>query len=159
MTDRKRAVIEYLRINELTISASESLTGGLFQSTIVQYPGASKIFEGGFILYSKWAKVKLIGVSADLISRYGVISSEVAESMATGCMNVMQSDIGVGFTGAAGPKQINGRSVGTAWLAINIKGKSKTYLINDASLGRNDFRQYCVDVAFKELAKLLKVEA
>jgi len=32
-------------------------------------------------------------------------------------------------------------------------------LINDASLGRNDFRQYCVDVAFKELAKLLKVEA
>ncbi|MEX0381537.1 CinA family protein [Leuconostoc sp. MS02] len=158
MTDRKRAVIEYLRVNELTISAAESLTGGLFQSTIVQYPGASKVFEGGLVLYSKWSKIKLVGVSSDLINKYGVVSSEVAAEMATGCMRVMQSDIGIGFTGAAGPRAVNGNSVGTAWIGINIKGKMKTYLVNDASLGRNDFRQYCVDVAFKELAKLLKIE-
>jgi PncC family amidohydrolase len=154
MTHRKKAVIEYLKINELTISVAESFTGGLLQSTIVEYPGSSKIFEGGFVAYSKWGKIKILGVPAEIIREHGVVSSEVAAEMASSCKRIMKSSIGIGFTGAAGPGRINGKPVGTAWLGINIKGKTKTYLINDASRGRNDFRQYCVDVAFKELARL-----
>ncbi|QCZ53211.1 CinA family protein [Levilactobacillus brevis] len=157
MSHKSLAVVEYLKMNNLTISAAESLTGGLFQSTIVKYPGASKIFEGGFVTYSEWAKTKLLGVPADEIKKFGVVSNEVARSMARGCQHVMGSDIGVGFTGAAGPTTLNGKAIGTAWIGFHFDGKDHSILVNDSSLGRNDFREYCVNVAFKELSHILNM--
>jgi len=158
MSNRNFAVVEYLKMNNLTISVAESLTGGLFQSTIVKYPGASKIFQGGFVTYSKWPKAKFLGVSNEEMEEFGVVSSEVAISMARGCQRAMKSDIGVGFTGAAGPTAPNGKAIGTAWIGFYFNGKSHSLLVNDSSLGRNDFREYCVNTAFKELSHFLKME-
>lgn len=47
-----RETFELLVKYDKTITAAESLTAGLFQSTLASFPGASQVFNGGFVAYS-----------------------------------------------------------------------------------------------------------
>ena len=55
-------VVGLLKQQKLKITGAESLTGGLFQSTICSIPGASAIFDGGFVTYAAEAKISLLGL-------------------------------------------------------------------------------------------------
>lgn len=74
---------ELLVKNNLTLASCESLTCGLFASTITEIFRASKIFKGGFITYNDDIKNKLVIVSLPTLEKYGAISKERAEEMAT----------------------------------------------------------------------------
>lgn len=101
----------------LTVATMESLTGGLLASTITDVPGSSAYFKGGFVSYANETKVEL-GVDARLIEEYGAVSSQVAEAMAQAARRRLETDVGVGVTGVAGPDPLEGKPPGLAYIAI-----------------------------------------
>ena len=87
----------------LTISCAESCTGGLLTSILTDVPGSSSYVMGGIVSYSNDVKSNLLHISDDTLSVYGAVSAETAREMAEGIRNLIQTDIGVGITGVAGP--------------------------------------------------------
>jgi nicotinamide-nucleotide amidase len=86
-----------------TIAIAESCTGGTLAKLLTDIPGASRYFTHGWVTYSNTAKIKELGVEADLIERYGAVSSETAEAMARGARKRAGTDFAIGITGIAGP--------------------------------------------------------
>ena len=95
----------------------------MFQSTICSVPGASKVFNGGFVTYAAQTKEQLLGVPKAVIDQYGVVSAQTAKAMAEGCQKKLNADVGVSFTGVAGPDDLEGQPAGTVWIGIAIKGQ------------------------------------
>ena len=108
----------------LTLATMESCTGGLLANTITDVPGSSKYFKGGFVTYTNEAKVAS-GVAPDLIARHGAVSPEVAADMARAARERLQSDIGIGITGVAGPTEMEGKPAGTVFIAIDNGKETK----------------------------------
>ncbi len=111
--------------NNFTISVAESCTGGLIADRITNVPGSSQYFERGVVSYSNKSKIDLLGVSQDLINKYGAVSKEVAETMAEGIRNTSKTDIGLSTTGIAGPTgATQGKPVGLVWIGYSDTNKS-----------------------------------
>lgn len=152
-------VVKKLREHQLTISAAESLTGGLFQSTICSVPGASNVFAGGFVTYATEMKTKLLGIPRDYIDHYSVVSGEVASSMATQCCKLTASQIGIGFTGVAGPDDLDGHPVGEVWIGIRFGHKTITKQLHlSRKMGRQAIRQQSVQLGLLAIYHLLTVQ-
>jgi nicotinamide-nucleotide amidase len=86
-----------------TIAVAESCTGGLLSARLTDRAGSSEYFAGGVVAYSNEAKSSLVGVDPELIERFGAVSTEVAEALASGAAVTFDADIGMGVTGIAGP--------------------------------------------------------
>ena len=82
---------------------AESCTGGLLAALLTEIPGSSDVVERGFVTYSNQAKTELVSVPADLITRHGAVSPEVARAMAVGALARSAADVAVSVTGIAGP--------------------------------------------------------
>ena len=87
----------------MTLATAESCTGGLIAATITDIPGASDVFDRGFVTYSNAAKTAMLGVHPSLIEAHGAVSEEVARSMAAGAIANSTADLAVAVTGIAGP--------------------------------------------------------
>lgn len=147
-------LISVLLENNLTISAMESLTGGLFASTITSIPNASKVFVGSAITYVDSCKEKY-GVSSTTINEYGAVSKECAKEMAIQAQLFFNSDISISFTGNAGPTGSEDKPVGLVYVAINYNKKLDVYQLNLVG-DRNSIRKQCVDFGFIKIIELLK---
>ena len=112
-------VCQLLLEKNITISAAESLTGGLFQSTLVSVPGASNYFRGGVVSYNDTIKKDVLGVPAHIMNEYGAVSQECAMAMADQARRLFQSDMGISFTGVAGPLELEGEPPGTVWIGLS----------------------------------------
>ena len=84
---------------KLTISTAESCTGGYIAKYLTDYTNSSKYFKGSIVAYSNDVKNNILRVPHDLIEKYGAVSTEVANSMAKGVMEIMNSDIAISVTG------------------------------------------------------------
>ncbi len=103
----------------LTIGSVESMSAGAFGSAICAVPGASSVYVGGVISYTARIKEKLIGVSEELINEKGVVSKEVALSMAYHGHETLGCDICVSVTGNAGPTAEAGKAeVGEVYIGV-----------------------------------------
>lgn len=119
-------IVEQLKQAKLKITAAESLTAGLFQATIANVSGASNVFDGGFVTYADSVKVQLLGMDPQLIDQFTVVSAPVAQAMAQLSAKQLSADIGVGFTGVAGPDPLEGNPVGTVFIsACNNKNNEE----------------------------------
>lgn len=98
-----RLVIDDARERSLRIVTAESCTGGLVAGALCAVPGASDVFERGFIAYSNRAKQELLGVSGDLIADLGAVSEPIARMMAEGALENSHAHVSVAITGVAGP--------------------------------------------------------
>lgn len=128
-----------------TIGSVESFTGGLFASTIISKPGASKFFKGSLVVYAPQIKEKF-GIDT---SR-GLVSKETALSMAQKGKEILDVDYCVSFTGNAGPDVLENKRVGEVYIAINEKVFSL-----QLSGDRNQIRNQAVSFALKELQKII----
>ncbi len=117
-------VVGMLSERGLTISAAESCTGGLFAKMITDVSGASSVLNESYVTYSPEAKVRILGVKNKTIEDYGVVSRETVIEMAEGVRKTANSDIGVAFTGYAGP---DGEDVGLVWMAVSYKNTTNAY--------------------------------
>lgn len=113
--------VKELKAVGLTVTSAESLTAGLFQSTLGSVPGVSEVYKGGFVTYSNQAKEQLLGIPSGLIADYGAVSREVAMAMAEEARLALDSDYGLSFTGVAGPTELEGQPAGTVWIGVASK--------------------------------------
>jgi len=111
-------IADALKKSKQTVSVAESLTSGLISSRLTSVPGSSDYFIGGIVCYSTRIKVTQVGVPAGLISQYGVVSKEVAISLAEEIRKRFKTDIGLSATGVAGPAPIPPAPVGKAYIAL-----------------------------------------
>lgn len=114
-----KELIEVFQKQHLTIGSCESLTAGLFASSIAEVPGASAVLKGGIITYWTQCKIDVVHVDARLIEAYGVVSEECAKAMAVQTRKLLDVDVCVSFTGNAGPDTMDGKSAGLVYAAID----------------------------------------
>ena len=103
LTARAAALIDRCRRNKLMLATAESCTGGLIAGLITSVSGSSDVLDCGFVTYSNAAKTRMIGVPAELITRHGAVSEEVARAMAEGALDNSDAHIAISVTGVAGP--------------------------------------------------------
>lgn len=110
------------------IAGAESLTAGLAADMLARIPGASKVFWGSFVSYTREAKQAMLGISGETLDRHGLVSHETAAAMAAGALEKSGVDGAFSVTGLAGPEgDGSGLPLGTVWIGTALKnGPVKT---------------------------------
>jgi nicotinamide-nucleotide amidase len=118
--DIAREVIETATTRGFSLSAAESLTGGMVSSALVDIPGASAVFKGSLVAYDVAVKQELLGVDPAELAARGAVSAEVATQMAENARERFRSDFAVSTTGVAGPDPdpVTGQEPGVAFIAV-----------------------------------------
>ncbi|MFF5993388.1 competence/damage-inducible protein A [Lysinibacillus sp. KU-BSD001] len=147
--------VEMLLENGLTIAAAESLTAGLFQSELAEIPGVGQALVGGLVTYNEQVKMEQLGVSAETLAHYSVVSSECAAEMAFKVREKFGTDIGVGLTGAAGPEAHGNEPPGTIWIGLSIGQEPPITYRLQLSGSRNTNRLRAVKFTFSYLMRQL----
>jgi nicotinamide-nucleotide amidase len=109
-----------LKEHNLSISAAESLTGGLFSKRMTDIPGNSSIFKGSIVCYSNEVKQNLLNVPKELLEKEGAVSIECAKSLVENMQSISRSDVAISFTGEAGPNAAEEVPVGKVYIGIKI---------------------------------------
>ncbi|TPG21537.1 CinA family protein [Sphingomonas koreensis] len=138
-------VIESNRALGRRITLAESCTGGLVAAALTEVPGASDVFESGFVTYSNDAKLGTLKVSSDVLETFGSVSVAVAWSMAQGALELSDADVAVAITGIAGPGGGSEKKpVGTVVFARAERGADPAHVVADrrefGDLGRGGVR-------------------
>ena len=144
-------LVEYCIQNGYKISTAESCTGGLIAAGIVDVPGASNVFEEGYVTYADRVKQKLLHVSVTTIQKYTVVSAQVAEEMALGTAQASGADISVTTTGYA--ERVFERACGLIDATTGYAGPEDgedgtpagTVYIGTCFRGCVESRKYCFD--------------
>lgn len=155
---REEQLIALLKERGWHICCAESCTGGMLSSTLVNVVGASDVLDMGFITYANEAKIKLLGVDAETIKHYGVVSEQVAEQMALGAANISGAQAAVGISGIAGPGGSEHKPEGMVCFGFFLNGKTAAYTKQFGALGRQNVRTRSCEFAIDTLIKLLENE-
>ncbi len=156
MSNLSLKIVKLLTKKKLTISFAESCTGGLLSSSITSISGSSKVFNMGLVTYSNNAKVKLLKVPKETITKYGAVSYETCLSMVKNLSKISKSSISISVTGVAGP---NGgtkeKPVGLVYLGL--KKGSKTIIKKNLfkSKKRITIQKVTVNQALKMILSIL----
>ena len=128
-------VVEKFKNENLTLSTAESCTGGWLSKIITEISGSSEIFMGGVCSYSNDIKHNVLGVKEETLKNFGAVSEETAREMSEGIVKLMDTSVGVGITGIAGPASDNtNKPVGLIYISITHNGKTDVIkLENDFS--------------------------
>ena len=120
-------VVELLAARGWHVATAESCTAGWASGRIVNYPGASKVLEGGLVTYSNEAKMALLRVKKETLDQYGAVSVQTAAEMAEGAAKILGTETAVSITGIAGPGGgTDEKPVGTVCVGVFCQGKIKT---------------------------------
>lgn len=151
-TTLQQVVGELLRKKGMTISTAESCTSGLVASLLTSVPGSSDYFLGSVVSYAYSVKENVLGVSPDIIGRYGAVSPECAAAMADGVRRLTGSDFAVSTTGNAGPAASENKDVGLVWVGISSEYGTQTmdfHFHNDRIRNRERFAASALDAVRK----------
>jgi nicotinamide-nucleotide amidase len=118
------AIGALLRARRATLAVAESCTGGLLGARITEAPGASDYFLGGFQVYGKPMKIRLLGIDPGVVEQYGVVSEAVARGMADSVRDRTQATYALSITGEAGPTSSHPDvPAGTVWIGLATPDK------------------------------------
>ncbi|WP_423216205.1 competence/damage-inducible protein A [Streptococcus equinus] len=150
-----RVAFDLLKQKHKTITAAESLTAGLFQSSIADFPGSSAVFNGGFVTYSIEEKAKMLQIPLKDLQEHGVVSHFTAEKMAEQSRLLTDADFGIGLTGVAGPDGLEGHPAGTVFIGIATKEKVHSIRVVIGGRSRSDVRHIACLYAFNLVRQAL----
>lgn len=139
----------------MTLSSAESFTGGLFAEWLTDLSGASQLFAGGVVCYSNEMKQHTLGVKPDTLQQFGAVSKECAGELASGIQRLTGSDIGISFTGVAGPEGQEGHAPGHVFIGIFADGKEEVHEFNFAG-SRTGVRKRAAKYGCHLILKLLE---
>ena len=148
-------VVEELKKRQISITAAESLTAGLFQASLADFSGVSAIFKGGFVTYSLEEKAKMLDIPQAELEIHGVVSTYTAEKMAEQAREKTASDIGISLTGVAGPESLEGHPAGTVFIGLSQESGTEVIRVNIGGRSRTDVRKIAVMHAFNLVLKAL----
>src|SRR5258707_7742317 len=94
-------VLDLARALDIRIVTAETCTAGLVSSCLTSVPGASRIFERGFVLYHDLAKATGLGVPEAISKHHGAVSAEVTKGLAEGALVHSSAGVAVAGTGGA----------------------------------------------------------
>ncbi|WP_110112763.1 competence/damage-inducible protein A [Bacillus sp. CGMCC 1.16541] len=155
-TSLPEELMKHLINEEKTIASAESLTGGLFSERLTSISGAGAVLKGSIVCYHNDVKQHTLGVLNETLNNHGAISVQCAKEMAEQIRIKCCSDIGISFTGVAGPKVQEGKEVGTVFVGIAIEGKETVVHHLQLSGSRQAIRQRSVYYGCHYLLKQLK---
>ncbi|SEF23473.1 competence/damage-inducible protein cinA [Streptococcus gallolyticus] len=150
-----RVVFDLLKEKHKTITAAESLTAGLFQSSIADFSGSSAVFNGGFVTYSIEEKSKMLHIPLEDLQEHGVVSHFTAEKMAEQSRLLTDADFGIGLTGVAGPDSLEGHPAGTVFIGIATREKVHSICVVIGGRSRSDVRYIATLYAFNLVRQAL----
>ncbi|MBR0186105.1 MAG: CinA family protein, partial [Synergistaceae bacterium] len=108
------------------------------------------------VTYSNEAKMKILGVKSETLSRFGAVSSECAQEMAEGARRVYGADFAVSTTGIAGPDGgSESKPVGTVWFGIAGSDGTRS-MMKRLPGNREEVRTRAVRFALSELWKEIR---
>ena len=141
---------------KLTISVTESCTGGLLAHYLTKLANSSKYFEMGLTTYSNQAKIKILKVNKNIIGKYGAVSKECCKAMVQNLSKISKSKINVSITGIAGPGGgSKDKPVGLVYIGIK---KGKTLIIKEKkfiSRKRNSIQKSTVNNVIKIIDSII----
>ena len=121
----EQVVLKLLKEKGLTVTTAESCTGGLLASRLISVPGASSAIKSALITYCDEEKMRLLGVSKELLEKYSAVSAEVAEAMAIGGAKAGGANACLSVTGIAGPDGgTKERPVGLVYIGCYLNGNT-----------------------------------
>ncbi|WP_100487740.1 competence/damage-inducible protein A [Sporolactobacillus pectinivorans] len=121
-------VFRFLTSERKTIAFAESLTGGMASEWMTGFPGASSVLNGGVVCYTNAVKERALQIPSEVLDSDGAVSERCAKLMASSVRLLCGSDIGISFTGVAGPDKSEGKEVGTVYIGFADADGSKSYL-------------------------------
>lgn len=120
----EQVVFDLMRQHGHVLVTAESCTGGLLAEKITSLPGASTVFQRGYVTYSNQAKMEDLGVSESTLNAYGAVSRETALEMVQGVIRKTGATVGVAITGIAGPDGGTAeKPVGLVYIAAAVGDK------------------------------------
>ena len=147
---------EILAKKKKTLAIAESCTGGLISNRITDVSGSSRYFKTGMVTYSNESKENFLGVSGDLIKRYGAVSKEVALEMAKGIKHFACTDIGLAVTGIAGPGGGSKKKpVGLVYIAL-VTDKKNIVKVYHFSGSRADIKWKTSQTALEMIRRAIR---
>lgn len=120
-------VFQLMRNQKKTIAFAESLTGGMAADWLAAYPGASSVLNGGVVCYTNQVKNQVLHVPESILNTEGAVSAACAEKMASSVRTLCGADLGLSFTGVAGPDKSEGKPVGTVYIGLSDQGGTQSY--------------------------------
>ncbi|QYX55498.1 CinA family protein [Roseovarius sp. SCSIO 43702] len=147
MTSSAAHIVKMATASGVTITTAESCTGGMVAAALTDVPGASNIFERGFITYSNAAKSDLLGVSPRTLEAFGAVSEDVAREMAEGARRVAGADFAIAVTGIAGPGGSEHKPEGRVCFGLSSVHGIHTETRDFGAQGRRDVRRLARDHA------------
>ena len=139
-----------------TVAVAESCTGGLMSARLTERGGSSEYFLGGVVVYSNEAKAAMADVDRGLIERFGAVSEEVAEALASGAAARFGADFGIGITGIAGPGGgTEEKPVGTVCFSVCSRDGAPLTRLLRLPGSRSDIRERSTTVAMHLLRRLI----
>lgn len=135
--------------------AAESLTGGMFSEWLTDLEGASSILNGSVVCYTNQVKRQVLGRREETLSSHGAVSKECALELAEGVRKLTGSDIGISFTGVAGPEPHEGQPVGKVFIGLSTKDQTDVFEWMFTG-SRSGIRKRAVKYGLHHLLKLLK---
>ncbi len=149
------SVVQTLIETGKTVSTAESCTGGLVSQMITSIENSSKVFGYGITAYANEAKVKMLGVSEDVLNTHGAVSANIAAQMANGVRLLSGSYYGIGLTGIAGPGgATKDKPVGTVYIAVSDKKDVYIQKIEVRNRSREFVRIHAANKAIDMLRRL-----
>jgi len=144
--DLLNEISDRLISNNFVIATAESCTGGLLANLLTNISGSSSYFERGIVTYSNRSKIELLGVSEDIITKFGAVSEETARDMAVGIRQNSKVDIGISTTGIAGPKGgTDEKPVGLVYIGISTRYKTEVKRFNFSDTRLKNKEQACIE--------------
>lgn len=146
MTNLCYEVLETLKGK--TLVTAESLTGGGIGAALTAIPGSSEVYKGGVICYTNWVKEHVLGVPAEILERYGAVSTWTAGYMLN-VRKLLQADVAVSVTGLAGPGGDEfGHLVGTVFIGYEDRRASKVIACQFTG-SREEIRNQTIEAALR----------
>ena len=121
----------------ITLSTTESCTGGLLSSRLTDVSGSSAYIKLNLVTYANEAKMRMLNVNEATLNNFGAVSEECAKEMAEGLARKTGCDVALCTTGIAGPTGGSAeKPVGLCYIACCYKGQTTVKKIIEESGSR-----------------------
>lgn len=152
-------LVQLLLEKGLGISTAESCTGGMVAAALVDVPGASQVYEEGYITYSDRVKERVLGVRKETLQKHTAVSAETAREMAEGAARISGAQMAISVTGYAGPEPAeDGTPAGTVYIGVWYRGECQAMECHFQG-GRQQVRRQAAQQALALAAERLEKSA
>jgi len=147
-----------LHQRKLTVATLEDGTGGLLANIITGNPQSSGYYMGSIVSNGE-NLTSDCGVPSEIIEKYGAISAETAEAMATTAKERFSAHIGISTTNIIKSKSPTGGQPGLTYIGIADQHGTRSWQQNYPATREDTRNRMAVAALFRLRERLLETES